>query len=1590
MANLENNNENKNKKSVSENIENSVQKGVENVQKTVKEAAELASDAIHHPVETAEEFVGQAAKDVVSVKWWAKLLQVLFWVSLFLVVSVVVIVNLPMTKNWAAQKVMTKLNHDLKTQIFFDDIDVNYFGDVTIHNVSIKDNRNFPFLKAQKLYADSNWFSIISNSRNLQFQSMSLDKMDLKVITYKGDSISNFIRFVDLFDNGKPSVHKTPFQLKSRIYITDSKVSIVNQNSPGEAGKWLTATDVNLIVPELRVKGPEVFAQINNFRFTTERFGKKHFVETFSTNLTLNKKFLSLEDLTFNTEHSLLQGNLKFNLRKGKWTNFANRVKWEMSIKQGSQISGYDISYFVTNWDNYNPVNISGKMTGPLNNFTLENFLVHNPEVNIRTEKMNVKDILKGHFLIESKKISTDFTYQDLKAMMPTFISSKMKNFADDFGRLKYNGSAQVTPKQVFVSSGDLVTGIGQAKINNFYLTDFSTDLPKFTGFAEVENLNTSVITKNKQVGLISGKFNVKGQSFDVNTMRLETQSDISKIVILDKEINNIHLDGLLDHKKYTGIINVNDDQAKAKVNGLIDFSTSRIFANVQTEVPYLNLSYFTGQKESQIFSGNVNGKIAMSNINDMNMDVDLNGVSFASGNQKYNVPNGSVKAYFEDRTRVISADVPGIAQGKISGKYNLGDLVGMVQNGLDKILVGPAPKKLYKGQNFTADFNVEQGLMGYFLPELRLPKSASVNASYNGDSNNLILNIDASELKYLMTKKNEIKAAERALAAANPDYKIDEQNLKTIDSAMIDHVVVNINTENLAEQISAKINRVEYNQNILKDITLSARNDNGQLLHIATNFKYGNPEEELKDELKEYAINLNQSTNDDGDYVFRFEPTQVKFNDVAWQVDTNPDLDHSITYRKKTGDFLIKNLRIYSDDSEVFVKNSTFKSGDDFEVEGEVKNFQIAKLFEMQNSGNINDIQGLANGSVFIKKDKNNLQPLIDFSIDEMKMNNEDIGNLVINAKQSDIPNIFDVDAKVVSSGLIGNNNLHVTGTINNNTPSPTLDLDTEMNDFDLAFTQQFVTAVFSNMRGKATGDLKISGTLDDVDYTGDIALSGFGLKLNFTGVDYSFDDTVIPLSKGLAVLNDIGVRDGRSNSKGSISGAIQFETLSSMGVNLVMRADNLMLLDTTQRDFDLFWGRVYGQGDVFVDGPVSALSISTPNMTSLNGSVFTFNSNSTSNVEEFKMLRFLKEDESGKIDIEERKKSSANMNLDFTVNADKGTTVNVLVGDDIGDITVRGNTQDLRFAMSRTGNILMTGDYVVDNGTFVSKAILQRTFQITKGSNIRWDGDAMSPELNIDARYLRTVSNAGQYLNMGNLPPVNIVLNTKITQKLNDPKIELGLSAQDVSSQVRDALTEKMSNEDEKVIQFGSVLVLNSFNEGSNGFADMNLGKTVENTGYNMLFKQLGSVLNTISNEFQVDLNYLAGNDASNTGDRANASVSFALSPRITVKTGLGIPISKSDNASDNYLSADGIIEYDWSKHNDGTRVFRAYSKPSNIGMGLGQIGNASANQSYGVGVAYSRSFNTIFKRRQKRKNRDSLNLKIKADSVKNDTLK
>lgn len=1588
MANLENKNSENNK-----HLSDKIGEKISDVKEGVKHT-------IEHPLEAAQESLEQAKKDVKKLSWWARLFLWLAGVFSAIFLLFFLIFNLPFVKDKLAEKAITYLNEDFGLNISKENVEINFFGDVIIHGLDIKDFKGKEMIKAKELKADSDWFSLIFDSRNLKFNTLTLKEADVKVVTYKGDSIANFIRFVDKFNRPTTVVHKTPFQLNARVVIENSKVSIINQNHDGDAGKWLQAENVNLVIPNLKVVGPKVKAEINNFTFRTKRWGKSHFVDTFSGNLEIDKEHLSLKELTFFTDHSLLQGDLTFNLdKKTHWQDFTNKVNWDMNLKRGSALSGYDISYFATKWDNYKPISFSGKMKGTLNNFKLDDFVLGGENVNISTKNTRFTDLLNGNFHIVTDDISTNFTYPALRGLMPSFVAQKMKNFADPFGRIQYKGAVDVTPKKV-IAKGNAITTIGRANAD-IILSEIDQKDPRYVGILDIKDFNAAAITKNNSVGLITGKFNVDGKGFDVNTLTLKTKSNISKIDITGKTINNLVLDGTLFKKQYNGIINVNDEEARGRIAGKIDFSTKRLLADIKGNIDYLNLSYFGVQGNGKsVFSGDVDGKIAFTSVNDMNLDANLDNVIFYAGNQKIDVPNGDVKAYFENGKRVVAVNMPNVVRGSITGKYNLGDLGKMFQNGFNKILVGNPERKYFKGQEFTYVFEVNQKLVNYFEPNLQIPDGARINGSYNGNTNDLVLNADATSLKYIMTKKEEISQADRLLAQANPDYKIDENKI-TRDSAMVSNILVRLNTANPSEQIFANIGRVEYNKNVLRDISFTGNNENNSILHLSANFKHGSLDDETNETMKSYAINLNQSVDSNGDYVIKFEPTEIKLNNFTWNVDTSAELNHSITYRKKTSDFLIKNLRLFSDNSELFVKESVFKNAKDFTADVDVKNLEISKILDLlpNQKGNL-DLKGIANGNLKLKMSKTFFEPLVDLEVKDIFLSGKNMGNMIISAKNSSTANVYDVNAKILSSDLLGKNQLEVSGTIDNNTKSPTLNLSADLQEFNLGFVQAFVNGIFSNFRGKASGIVAINGPLNDINYGGNIDLKDFGLKVNFNGVDYSFADSSIILSNGRILLGEdaIKIKDGRNNSSGTLSQLdLDISNLSSIKAQVFVRSENLMLLNTEQKDFDLFWGKIYGKGALDISFDEKGLKIyagdedervgkSEPFQV-LNNSIFTLNSNTASSVDEFKMLRFLKEDTTGVVSIDEGVKKKVNMDISLLLSVDKGSQVNVLVGDDIGNISVTGKSEKLKFVMKPNGSMTLDGNYSVENGTYVSKAILEKKFLIDKSSNISWDGDPFNPALDITANYFITVSNASEYIGVGNLPPLNVQLQTAISQNLKNPKLDFDVLTPDVSSQTKEALAAKLNTSQEVTKQFGSILVLNNFNTSeTGGFGNIDFTTAGISTGANLLLKQLGNVINTISDQFQINPNLISSDPNSNTGSRINTDITYNASSRWKFKTSLGIPISKSTLSNDNTFA--GQAELDLSKNNDGSLLLRVYSKPSNIG--LGSALNTGANQTYGTGIVYSKSFNYFFK--NKKVTKDSLQAKpiIKRDSLKKDSIK
>jgi len=121
-----------------------------------------------------------------------------------LLIGASIAIQIPAVQTKVVKYVMVKLNESLNTKMYVDSVDIDFFGKIYLNDISIKDDHELDFITGKQLQTTLSIWSIISNSKHIDLKTVKLVNPDVKVITYKGDSISNFIKFINGFSSDEP------------------------------------------------------------------------------------------------------------------------------------------------------------------------------------------------------------------------------------------------------------------------------------------------------------------------------------------------------------------------------------------------------------------------------------------------------------------------------------------------------------------------------------------------------------------------------------------------------------------------------------------------------------------------------------------------------------------------------------------------------------------------------------------------------------------------------------------------------------------------------------------------------------------------------------------------------------------------------------------------------------------------------------------------------------------------------------------------------------------------------------------------------------------------------------------------------------------------------------------------------------------------------------------------------------------------------------------------------------------------------------------------------------------------------------------
>ena len=617
-------------------------------------------------------------------------------------------------------------------------------------------------------------------------------------------------------------------------------------------------------------------------------------------------------------------------------------------------------------------------------------------------------------------------------------------------------------------------------------------------------------------------------------------------------------------------------------------------------------------------------------------------------------------------------------------------------------------------------------------------------------------------------------------------------------------------------------------------------------------------------------------------------------------------------------------------------------------------------------------DIRGRATGSAFLTS-PTSPQPglLAAIRCDSTSVAGSPLGQLNIGSKWNEEQKRFDLD---VTNRLEDRSSIDAHGWING---KGELDVAAALDRFNIGYVKPIMTGVFSTFDGGLSGEVRATGSFKDLHLSGrDTRLDDAHLTLEYTKVPYTVSGPVSVSEKGL-VFEGLDITDSLKGT-GKVTGGVYFNTLKDISLDVLIRIRNMLAIDTHEGDDPSFYGKIIADGSVQVKGPLSKIDVDINARTSAPGEIHIPLNNASG--ERSTLLTFTEPVEESEEDpyellIRKQKKKAAvqsDLNINIHATGTPDLTAFVEVDKATGNILSASGNGNLDLVYTSRNNYFgINGTYNVTSGKYILNAlnIINKEFTVRDGSTIRFNGDIMDTDLDIDGLYTTKASLSpllGESASGSVDTRRTVECGFRITDRLRNPQIGLSITVPDLDPTTQGQVESALSTEDKLQKQFIYLLITGSFMPDDIG--------GVVNNGSDMLYSNVSSIMsNQINNILQkldipldLGLNYKSTESGTDLFDVAVSTQLFQN--RVIVNGTIG---NREYSTSSGSTSVVGNLDIDIKLDRQGNVRLNLFSHAAD------QYSNYLDNsQRNGVGIAYQREFNTfrqffrtLFQSRKKR---------------------
>lgn len=1121
---------------------------------------------------------------------------------------------------------------------------------------------------------------------------------------------------------------------------------------------------------------------------------------------------------------------------------------------------------------------------------------------NLRLQTVNGDININAHgYIKQSQENNTDYKLQieqcrinsdgihDICLLLPQEINEF--NPAEKFQQISLKGKL-LSQQGEIDAEAMLSTASGQIDINAELHKDST-----YTAYILAKDLQLGILTENNDLGGCSLQSIAQGKYVAPDNINGNVYALLSQLTYKGYKYDAVDFEGNFNANELKTKIISSDRHLAGKINFEYEKNNRIPSYKIQARIDTLRPKQLKIGNRPHTISFTLEAEYTGSNIDNSLFSADIYNFQLITPQKKYIQRRISMRGnqLNENRQLIIDSD---LINGYIMGNYQYTTLPNSFHRLMQKFLPSLATSTHYsnKKNNFVFKFDISQTEV---LSELlALPITISDNSSILGNcddtQNNMVIEADIKDCILFDDKYSEIT------------FKSESNDSNIICKANLIH--------------TGRINSDKKSNDIIFNITSEIGND-----RLANKIDWkSNNSPTTSGNLK---FDISMYKNHDGNIGFnaRLQPGLIIYEDDAW----------TLSQSDITGDgnkFQIENFVLRNKERALNI-NGVIGDNEDDKLDISMKDIVLEDIFDILNFHPV-EFGGIATGNI-------NLSRILgDFTLNSrLKVNNFKFEKGYLG--EMDFAGTWDEEHKaIILQARIEDGekaNTLVDGFVS--PANDTINLHIQANNSRIAFLNNMLPSILSDVEGVVNGSLRIKGGLSNINLYGSMAPVG-KIRLRPTNCVYNLIGDSIRFVYNDIKFENLRIKDLHNNT-GEINGGVHHDCLKNFTCDFDIQANNLLAYYSPDFGNESFYGTAFVTGDAGISVNESGTFLNAK-FTPGRNSKFIYNAASSMNASSNEFITFIDRNKIKDKEKDQEKKNNhiienieSRMRLDFMIDVTPEMQLRVYTNTITDDYLDLYGSGDINAVCDEKEGFSMQGNMNLDRGVykFTMQEIFPKEFNIQEGSTLKFNGDPFLANLNLRTVYtVQSASLRDLTINADKRTNVKVNCLMDITGTLAAPNLTFGLELPNGNEEEREILASATSTPEQINMQFIYLLGIGKFytyDYNNNQENDNQSSTVMESLISSTISGQLNNMLSQITDNdnWNISGNFTTSEKGWNSMEVEGILSGRLLNNRLLINGNFGY----RDNpiANKNFI---GDFEVQWLLNKNGNISLKAYNKTNN----------------------------------------------------------